>query len=171
MLTAKDGIKWKKVQVGEQSTGRLASHNILKQYPGSSSYVPGNIQAGSPPSTWLLFIDKFILKHIRKCTFTEAHRQTVNEEFCLTNNELLAFIAVMYIRGVTGPNNMPYHTLWTENWDVPLFKKETLRNRFSKILHFLRFDPKSDRSQRLKTDRFALFSVVWNRFIDNCILR
>ena len=30
VLTAKDGTKWKKVQVGEQSTGRLASHNILR---------------------------------------------------------------------------------------------------------------------------------------------
>ena len=31
VLTRNDGTKWKKVQVGEQSTGRLASHNILKE--------------------------------------------------------------------------------------------------------------------------------------------
>ena len=169
VLTAKDGTKWKKVQVGEQSTGRLASHNILKECPGPSSYARRNIQATSPASAWLLFIDKFILEHIRKCTITEAHRQTENEDFCLTNNELLAFIAVMYARGVTASNDMPYYTLWTENWGVSLCKKTISRNRFSEILRFLRFDTKSDRSQRLKTDRFALFSVVWNRFIDNCI--
>ena len=169
LLTAKDGTKWKKVQVGEQSTGRHASHNVLKECPGPSSYVRKNIQAGSPASAWLLFIDKFILEHIRTCTITEAHRQTGNEEFSLTNNELLAFIAVMYTRGVTGSNDMPYHTLWTENWGVPLCKKAISRNRFSEILRFLRFDTKSDCSQRLKTDRFALFLMVWNRFIDNCI--
>ena len=45
----------------------------------------------------------------------------------------------------------------------PCVKKTISRNRFSKVLRFLRFDTKSDRSQRLKTDRFA------NRFIDNCI--
>ena len=39
LLTAKGGTKWKKVQVGEQSTGRLASHNILKECPGPSSYA------------------------------------------------------------------------------------------------------------------------------------
>ena len=66
----------------------------------------------------------------------------------------------MYTRGVTGSNDMPYYTLWTENWGVPLCKKAISRNRFSEILRFLRFDTKSDRSQRLKTDRFALFSVV-----------
>ena len=120
VLTAKNGTKWKKVQVDEQSTGRLASHNTLKECPGSFSYAHRNIQAASSASAWLLFIDKFILEHIRKCTITEAHRQTENEEFCLTNKELLAFIAVMYARGVTGLNDMPYHALWIENWGVPL---------------------------------------------------
>ena len=113
VLTAKDGNKWKNAQVGEQSTGRLASHNILKECPGPLSYARRNIQAASPVSAWLLFIDKFILEHIHKCTITEAHRQTKNEEFCRTNNELLAFIAVMYAR-VTDSNDMPHHTLW--NW-------------------------------------------------------
>ena len=48
-------------------------------------------------------------------------------------------------------------------------EKTISRNSFSEMLRFFRFDTKSHRSQRLKADRFALFSVVWNRFIDNCI--
>ena len=125
MLTGKNGrpTTWKKVQVVEQSTGRLASHNIVKECPDLSSYARRNIQSASPASAWLLFIDKFILKHIRKCTITKARRQTENKEFCLTNNELLAFVAVMYARRVTGSNDRPYHTLWTENWGGPLGKK------------------------------------------------
>ena len=169
VLTAQDGTKWKKVQFGEQSTGRLASYNILKECIGPSSYARRNIQVASPASAWLIFIDKYILEHIRKCTITEAHRQTENEEFRLTNNELLAFIAVMYARGVTGSNDMPHHTLWTGNWGVPLRKQAISRNCFSESLRFLRFDTKLDRSKKLKTDRFALFLMVWNRFIDNCI--
>ena len=84
VLTAKNGNKWKKVQVGEESlqvTGRLASHNILKECPSPSSYARRNIHVASPAIAWLLFIDKFILEHIRKCTITEARRQTKNEEF------------------------------------------------------------------------------------------
>ena len=57
VLTAKDGTKWKKVQGREQSTGKLASHNILKECPGPSSYVRRNIQGASPASAFLLFID------------------------------------------------------------------------------------------------------------------
>ena len=66
----------------------------------------------------------------------------------------------MHARGITGSNDMPYHTLWTENWGMPLCKKTISMSHFGKILRFLHFDTKSDRSQRLKTDRFALFSVV-----------
>ena len=81
---------------------------------------------------------------------------------------LLTFIAIMYAQGVTGSNDMPYHTLRTENWDMPLCKKTISRNHCNKILRFLRFDTKSNRSQRLKTDRSALILVVWSRCIDNC---
>ena len=56
----KNGTKWKKVRVGEQSTGRLAIHNILKECSGPLSYARRNTQATSPASAWLLFIDKFI---------------------------------------------------------------------------------------------------------------
>lgn len=43
------------------------------------------------------------------------------------------------------------------------------RSRFKGIMEFLRFDMKSTRSARLKNDKFALVSTVWNRFIENCI--
>ena len=42
------------------------------------------------------------------------------------------------------------------------------RNRFCKVLRFLSFDIKSNRSQRLQTEKFDLFFEVWNRVIDNC---
>ena len=65
-----------------------------------------------------------ILELIRKCTITKAHRQTKNKEFCLTNDEFLAFIAVMYAREVTGSNDMPYHTLCTKAGAFHCAKKQ-----------------------------------------------
>jgi len=35
-------------------------------------------------------------------------------------------------------------------------------------MRYLRFDLKRTRPQRLKSDKFALASEVWQRFIDNC---
>ena len=41
------------------------------------------------------------------------------------------------------------------------------RNRCRKIMCFLRFDLLSTRSARLQTDKFALISNIWNKFVDN----
>jgi len=44
------------------------------------------------------------------------------------------------------------------------------RNRFREIMRYLRFDLKRTRSQRLQSDKFALASEVWQRFIDKFFL-
>ena len=41
------------------------------------------------------------------------------------------------------------------------------RNDFTEILRFIRFDKRNERSQRLQTDKFALVSTVWDKFIEN----
>jgi len=63
---------------------------------------------------------------------------------------------------------LPLHDILTDRWGVPLCNSAMSRNRFCKILHFLSFDVKSNRLQRLHTDKFALFSEVWNHFVNNC---
>ena len=47
-----------------------------------------------------------------------------------------------------GLNQMPLHDLWIENWDLPICNSTMSRN----------------------TEKFALFSTVWNRFIENCFV-
>lgn len=50
----------------------------------------------------------------------------------------------------------------------PKFFSETMsRNNFTEILRFIRFDKKSQRSERLKADKFAMVSTIWNIFIEN----
>ena len=66
----------------------------------------------------------------------------------------------MYAREATEKSALPLHDLWTENWGVPLCKSAMSRNRFCEILRFLCFDVKSNRSHRLQSDKFALFSEV-----------
>ena len=39
---------------------------------------------------------------------------------------------------------------------------------FCNITRFLRFDMRSTRVSRLQTDKFALISTVWDKFIENC---
>ena len=156
------------MDAAEPSRGRRADQNILREAPGPTGHAKRYIVRDSPLSAWELFIDNFVLNHIRKCTLAEADRQG-NDKFCLSFEELRAFVAIFYARGVSGTNDHSVHGIWSKSWGVPCIKEIMSRNRFFEILRYLRFDEKSSRSERLKTDKFALFSTVWDRFIDNSI--
>ncbi|KAF2902155.1 hypothetical protein ILUMI_04030 [Ignelater luminosus] len=52
----------------------------------------------------------------------------------------------------------------------PVFSQTMGRNRFKEILRYLRFDMKNSRPERQKTNKFALVSETWNKFIKNCLL-
>ncbi|KAK7161569.1 hypothetical protein R3I94_004298 [Phoxinus phoxinus] len=43
------------------------------------------------------------------------------------------------------------------------------RNRFQEIMRFLSFDRRETRRTRLRDNKFALMSDVWDRFVQNCI--
>ena len=50
----------------------------------------------------------------------------------------------------------------------PILSQIMSRNRYRELLKYIRFDIRSSRSERLQTDKFALVSSTWNRFIENC---
>ena len=99
VLTAPDGTEWLQITSCGISVGRCTQQNILREISRSTPCTKRNVFAGSPVS---LLIDDFILKHIAKCTVTEAHRQLQDETFALIIEELETFIAVMYARGAAG---------------------------------------------------------------------
>ena len=59
--------------------------------------------------------------------------------------------------------NLDLHSLWSKSWGLEFCKETMTRNRFCEIMSFLRFDLKSTRSARPKTDKFFsnLRSVEW----------
>ena len=92
-----------------------------------------------------------------------------NKDWNVSRCELLAFIALLYLRGAYGGRNILLESYWNKQWGVSFFSETMARNRFREILHFLRFDMHSTRSIRLQADKFALVTDLWNRFVDNCI--
>ena len=96
ILTAPNGTEWHHVTPGDYFAGRLSQKNILRKASRPTPYACRNVFAGSPASAWRLLIDNFILKHISKCTITEAHCKSENQAFAFTVEKLEAFVAVMY---------------------------------------------------------------------------
>ncbi|XP_047113171.1 piggyBac transposable element-derived protein 4-like [Schistocerca piceifrons] len=108
-----------------------------------------------------------MMRHIKHCTEAEARHRTQDDSWTVDTEELDAFVAVMYARGVYGAKYFPLKSLWSTVWR-PLFFRQTMgQNKVIEIMKYMRFDTKSTRSERLKADKFALVSDTWNAFIEN----
>ncbi|KAF2885593.1 hypothetical protein ILUMI_20577 [Ignelater luminosus] len=87
------------VTVHDISThSRLSAQNVLKEATGPTAYTRRKVTEGSVSSSWRMFIVESMLRHIKKCTETEARRHGA-ENWSLALEELNALIALLYPRG------------------------------------------------------------------------
>ena len=93
----------------------------------------------------------------------EAFSRTVNKKFTLNIENLEIFVVILYGRGVSGKKHLLVHDTWSRNCEITLCQEAMPKNRFCEILRFIRFD------ESLKTDKSALYSVWWKRFIRNSV--
>lgn len=167
VLIGKGGVRWQVTSSQDQQVGRTAQHNVMKESPGPTSLPKRTIVEEDMMSSFCLFIDDFMIGHIKKCTETEARTKTEDTNWNISKEEIYGFIAISYARGVLAKGQSVKH-IWSKKWGPPFFKTIMSRDRYTEILKFIRFDMKSTRSERLKSDKFALFSTIWDRFIENC---
>ena len=85
----------------------------------------------------------------------------------LDATKLDAFIPLLYARDTYQAKNLDVSYLWSKIWRLAFFPKTMSRNDFAEIMRFIRFDKKSERSQRLRTNKFAMLFTVWGRLIEN----
>ena len=99
-----------------------------------------------------------MLRHIQTCTIFEARSQLEDNVWTMSMEKLHAFLATIYARGALGAKGIAAENLWDITWGPVFFHETMSRNRFQKIMRYLRFDMQSTRSQRLPTDKFGLVS-------------
>lgn len=162
---AADGTIWEPINVGRVAGRPQFAFHDKK---GPTPHAKRNVLDGSAFSAFSLIITKQMIRHIRKCTEEEASRK-LGRKYVLTENNLYKFIAILYARGAYEAKNLSVVTLWNKTWG-PLFFTNTMpRNMFTEIMKFIRFDLKTTRSERLKTDKFAMASFIWYEFIKNSL--
>ena len=89
-----------------------------------------------------------MLRNVRKCTVTEAHRFSDGKIWDLTLHELDKFIGLIIARGILGQRGLPVESLWDTTWVCKMFKKLLSIYIFKKIMRFLRFHMKRDGDKR-----------------------
>lgn len=161
-----DGHQWNKISSHQQSmqTGRRQSENVLRKTPGPTAYACRRIEDGSFKSAFSLFVDSDIVSHIKHCTDIEAARVRKQDGWSVTVAEIHQFIGILYLKGVLLHKNTPILQLWSKQWGLKCITSVMSRKRFLEIMRYMRFDQRSTRSHRLKTDKFALVNDIFEPF-------
>lgn len=169
--TSKDGTKWSK-DCPRQSV-RIRSENIITNTPG----VKGTAKlAKTEIETWSLFITNSMLNTILTHTNTRIKNKRDNcpenkEQYHMADvslDELKAYIGLLYIAGLNRSNRQNLNDLWrTDGTGVEIFRSTMSLQRFYFLQNNLRFDDKTTRDERKKTDNLAAIRDIMENFIDN----
>ncbi|XP_034039481.1 uncharacterized protein LOC117522186 [Thalassophryne amazonica] len=160
--TAKDGIVWRKEQVG-----RPLHFTPMEAYAADGEpTAEARRNISSRLQSFLCLITHAMLRNIQEWTIQHA-QQTGDADWFMALPELMAFIAILILRGLTKVPSLS--DCWSANLGNPHIIGIMAQNRFKDIMRHLRFDDRSTRSERAKTDRFAAISGVWRSFASKCI--
>lgn len=73
--------------------------------------------------------------------YTNEEATRLGDTFQVTNEDILAFIAVLYCRGVFCLK-ISVLQLWSKRYGLPIISDLLSRDKFLKIMIYLRFDSK-----------------------------
>uniref|UniRef100_A0AAV2KAC5 PiggyBac transposable element-derived protein domain-containing protein n=1 Tax=Knipowitschia caucasica TaxID=637954 RepID=A0AAV2KAC5_KNICA len=159
--TAKDGTVWH-----EEQLGKPLDFTPIEAYAADgepTAKAKSNI--ASRLQSFLCFITPEMLRTIQRWT-TQHATQTEHSDWFMDLAELMAFIAIVILRGLTKRPSL--RDCWSAHLGNPHIIGIMSRNRFQNIMQHLRFDDKFTREDRAKTDTFAAMSDVWGSFVTNC---
>lgn len=86
----------------------------------------------------------------------------------LVKDELLALLAVLVMSAVKNDNHLSAKQMFDSTISGSFYKSCMSCERFLFLINCLRFDDKTARKERTKTDAFAHIRQVWNAFITTC---
>ncbi|CAF5135014.1 unnamed protein product, partial [Rotaria sp. Silwood1] len=94
------------------------------------------------------------MQYIRNITSNEKPQE-------ITMMEIKAFIGLLLLAGLLGQSKKNLKSLWRRSpLESPIFKATMSRSRFEKVISCLRFDDKTTREDRKRTDKFAAIHEI-----------
>lgn len=161
--TSKAGVIWTFLNDGDET--RVRKRINFHEKTGPTSYAATRVD-GTCLSAFLAIFDLTMVKMVHECTNVFA--QSVDPQCSFTKEEILAFIGVLLARGVFCPG-IPVKEMWSIDYGIPIIAKFMSRKRFCSLMKYLRFDNKTTRLERVKSDSFCMVRDLWERLIENSI--
>ncbi|KAK9512370.1 hypothetical protein O3M35_000814 [Rhynocoris fuscipes] len=162
-LVASDGKLWKDLTIFMEGNSSITNIEKSQKLYGPNSNAKSGIKQNSPLSAFKLFFDDSLIDFVLECT--NEHGSEMNPKVIIKRSELFIFIALTYARAVLDQNDTKLYHLYSDIFECKLYSKFMSFDRYMTILKTLRFDKKSTRNERLKDDKFALLSFIWNKFM------
>lgn len=159
--TSKNGTIWTRLNNYEET--KLRKKIKFNEKVGPTTYASRNSD-GTKLSTFLLIFDMTMIRLIVNSTNTNS--QSIEPNLKFTEEDIFAFIGILFCRGVVSPN-CGVKAMWSKLYGTPLISQFMVRSKFLKIMKFLRFDDKTTRSNRVANDKFCMIRELWDRFIKN----
>lgn len=85
----------------------------MKEKDGPTAFAKRHVMKNSAASSSRLFIDGFMLRHIKQCTEIEANQVLERDGWKIPLEELDAFISILYVRGVYCAKGIELVCLWS----------------------------------------------------------
>lgn len=155
---ARDGSEWKKLDQINVSRGRASLQNIIRHQPGCTSFIKRRVD--NERDIFFELMSSEWIENIVTYSKKEAILQN-DTDFCLEKGELVAFLGLTIIHGVLQGKNEPLSSFWDSEYGRNIFKETMSRDKYKKILKYLRFDDKQTRQRRRKGNKFAAISELW----------
>lgn len=160
VFMSKDNTKWAKKPFPETSSEKMKINGITDKVT-----TPDDVAITNPVDIFKLFFSDDICQEIVRCTNTEAVRSSKFPEKwkMLTVEELYAFFGLLITAGHMKSCNQNYRIFWHPFYGSPIFQATMGLTRFEHLLRFIRFDDKSTRSERRKTDKLCPIRNIWEK--------
>lgn len=167
----KNRYKWGKTA---PSRSRVRAHNIILHLPGLKGPARSKNTMTALEAWSCLFTDDMVdfmtdFSNQKITEYAENHGNDAAYTNHIDSNEMRAFMGLLFLSGIFKSGREDARGLWSStSKGRPIFRTVMSLNRFLFILSNLRFDDESTREERKKTDRLALISEFFEKFIKNC---
>lgn len=167
-LIGKNGHRWSAVP---KPASRTPQRNILHILPGPITKFQND---PLPNESFKIFITDFIIDKIvlhtnviieQKSSKYKKKSATVSTT---NSSEIKALLGLLVLSAYLKSNHLGTKELFDDKICGAVYKAVMSRERFKFLLDSLRFDDKSTREERKKSDALAAIREIWDEFINQC---